>query len=198
MIPLVGLPFGGPRADPPAVRARLDGTFSERVFLVSLLSKVVLAAVLVHLGDQIGVGRGARVELVVADPDRLRDVGAGAIAVNGVRLIASSAFVTCRSRLLGTAARSTCRTGSPRSGLRRGRPRPWRSPWRRRHARVGAPRGGDDADQGPNLRRRRARAPSCSDTAGSHASAAQRGVASGRRGRAADRSHHANHPICPP
>lgn len=39
-----------------AVRARLDGTFSERVFLVSFLSNVLLAVFLVYLGDQLSVG----------------------------------------------------------------------------------------------------------------------------------------------
>jgi uncharacterized protein YlxW (UPF0749 family) len=56
---------------------------------------------------------GQGVQLVVTDPDRLllqdqlvdtvqelRDAGAEAIAVNGVRLIASSAFVTGQGRLL--------------------------------------------------------------------------------------------------
>lgn len=41
--------FGG-------VRARLDGTFSERIFLVSFLSNMVLAVFLVYLGDQLSVG----------------------------------------------------------------------------------------------------------------------------------------------
>jgi small basic protein len=39
-----------------AVRARLDGTFSERVFLVSFLTNVILAVFLVYLGDQLGAG----------------------------------------------------------------------------------------------------------------------------------------------
>jgi small basic protein len=41
--------FGG-------TRARLDGTFSERIFLVSFLTNVVLAVFLVYLGDQLSVG----------------------------------------------------------------------------------------------------------------------------------------------
>jgi small basic protein len=41
--------FGG-------TRARLDGTFSERVFLVSFLTNVMLAVFLVYLGDQLSVG----------------------------------------------------------------------------------------------------------------------------------------------
>lgn len=41
--------FGG-------VRARLDGTFSERVFLISFLTNVVLAVFLVYLGDLLSAG----------------------------------------------------------------------------------------------------------------------------------------------
>lgn len=48
-----------------AVRARLDGVFSERIFLVSFLSNVVLAAFLVYLGDQIGVGSDLSLAVVV-------------------------------------------------------------------------------------------------------------------------------------
>jgi small basic protein len=38
------------------VRAQLESTFSERVFLISFLSNVVLAVFLVFLGDQLSVG----------------------------------------------------------------------------------------------------------------------------------------------
>ena len=50
--------FGG-------VRARLDGTFSDRVFLVSFLTNVVLATFLVFLGDQLGVGSELSTAVVV-------------------------------------------------------------------------------------------------------------------------------------
>lgn len=50
--------FGG-------VRARLDGTFSDRVFLVSFLSNVVLAVFLVFLGDQLGVGSELSTAVIV-------------------------------------------------------------------------------------------------------------------------------------
>ena len=50
--------FGG-------MRARLDGTFSERIFLVSFLSNVVLAVFLVYLGDQLGVGSELSTAVVV-------------------------------------------------------------------------------------------------------------------------------------
>ena len=50
--------FGG-------LRARLEGGFSERVFLVSFLSNVVLAVFLVYLGDQLGVGSELSTAVVV-------------------------------------------------------------------------------------------------------------------------------------
>lgn len=48
-----------------AVRARLDGAFSERVFLVSFLTNIVLAVFLVYLGDQLGVGSELSTAVVV-------------------------------------------------------------------------------------------------------------------------------------
>jgi small basic protein len=48
-----------------AVRARLEGTFSERVFLVSFLTNVILAVFLVYLGDQLGVGSELSTAVVV-------------------------------------------------------------------------------------------------------------------------------------
>src|SRR5690554_8120824 len=41
--------FGG-------LRAKLDGIFDDKVFVVSFLSNVVLAALIVFLGDHLGVG----------------------------------------------------------------------------------------------------------------------------------------------
>jgi small basic protein len=48
-----------------AVRARLEGIFSERAFLISFLSNVVLAVFLVYLGDQLGVGNELMTAVVV-------------------------------------------------------------------------------------------------------------------------------------
>lgn len=48
-----------------AVRARLEGTFSERVFLISFLSNVVLAVFIVYVGDQLGVGSELSTAVVV-------------------------------------------------------------------------------------------------------------------------------------
>src|SRR5699024_3474287 len=39
-----------------AVRAALDGIFNDKVFVVSFLSNVLVAAFIVFLGDQLGVG----------------------------------------------------------------------------------------------------------------------------------------------
>lgn len=50
--------FGG-------VRARLEGNFSDRVFLISFLSNVVLAVFLVFLGDQLNVGDALETAVIV-------------------------------------------------------------------------------------------------------------------------------------
>ena len=50
--------FGG-------VRARLDGTFSDRIFLISFMSNVVLAVFLVFLGDQLNVGDALETAVIV-------------------------------------------------------------------------------------------------------------------------------------
>jgi small basic protein len=39
-----------------AARALLDGLFDDRVFVVSFFSNVLVAALLVFIGDQLGVG----------------------------------------------------------------------------------------------------------------------------------------------
>jgi small basic protein len=50
--------FGG-------LRAKLDGLFDDRVFLVSFLSNVLVAAFIVFLGDQLGVGSQLSTAVVV-------------------------------------------------------------------------------------------------------------------------------------
>ncbi len=50
--------FGG-------VRAMLDGIFDDRVFLISFLSNVIIAALIVFLGDQLGVGTQLSTAVVV-------------------------------------------------------------------------------------------------------------------------------------
>ena len=50
--------FGG-------VRAVLDGIFDDKVFIVSFLSNVVVAAFIVFLGDQLGVGTQLSTGVVV-------------------------------------------------------------------------------------------------------------------------------------
>ena len=48
-----------------AVRAYLDGVFDDRVFVVSFLFNVVIAAFIVFLGDQLGVGTQLSTAVVV-------------------------------------------------------------------------------------------------------------------------------------
>ena len=46
-------------------RAMLDGLFNDKVFLVSFLSNVLVAAFIVFLGDQLGVGSQLSTAVVV-------------------------------------------------------------------------------------------------------------------------------------
>lgn len=48
-----------------AVRALLDGIFSDKVFVISFLFNVVVAALIVFLGDQLGVGAQLSTGVVV-------------------------------------------------------------------------------------------------------------------------------------
>ncbi|MGH4026743.1 MAG: small basic family protein [Pseudonocardiaceae bacterium] len=50
--------FGG-------VRARLDGVFDAKVFVVSFVSNVLVAALIVLLGDELGVGSQLSTAVVV-------------------------------------------------------------------------------------------------------------------------------------
>ncbi len=50
--------FGG-------VRAALEGVFNDRIFVISILSNVVVAAVIVFLGIQLGVGAQLSTGVVV-------------------------------------------------------------------------------------------------------------------------------------
>jgi small basic protein len=48
-----------------ALRALLDGLFDERVFLISFLSNIIVAALIVFIGDQLGVGSQLSTAVVV-------------------------------------------------------------------------------------------------------------------------------------
>ncbi|RRD51143.1 small basic family protein [Arachnia propionica] len=48
-----------------ATRAWLEGIFSDRVFVVSFLSNVLIAGLIVFVGDQIGVGSQLSTGVVV-------------------------------------------------------------------------------------------------------------------------------------
>ena len=63
--------FGG-------LRAFLDGIFDDKVFVVSFLSNVVIAALIVYLGDQLGVGG---------------QLSTGVIVVLGIRIFSNVAAI---------------------------------------------------------------------------------------------------------
>lgn len=61
-----------------AVRAILDGIFSDKVFVVSFLSNVVVAGFIVFLGDKLGVGT---------------QLSTGVVVVLGVRIFSNVAAI---------------------------------------------------------------------------------------------------------
>ncbi|CCH73357.1 small basic family protein [Nostocoides australiense] len=63
--------FGG-------VRAVLDGIFDDKVFVISFLSNVIVAALIVYLGDQLGVGA---------------QLSTGVVVVLGVRIFSNVASI---------------------------------------------------------------------------------------------------------
>lgn len=63
--------FGG-------LRAYLDGIFDDKVFVVSFLSNVVVAALIVFLGDKLGVGA---------------QLSTGVVVVLGIRIFSNAAAI---------------------------------------------------------------------------------------------------------
>lgn len=61
-----------------AARAYLDGLFDDRVFVVSFVSNVLIAAAIVFLGDQLGVGG---------------QLSTGVIVVLGIRIFSNVAAI---------------------------------------------------------------------------------------------------------
>lgn len=61
-----------------AVRAILDDVFHDRVFVTSFISNVIVAAVLVFLGDQLGVGS---------------QISTGVVVVLAMRIFANAAAI---------------------------------------------------------------------------------------------------------
>lgn len=61
-----------------AFRAFLDGKFDDKVFVVSFVSNVLIAGIIVYLGDQLGVGG---------------QLSTGVIVVLGIRIFANAAAV---------------------------------------------------------------------------------------------------------
>jgi small basic protein len=60
------------------LRAYLDGIFDDKVFVVSFLSNVVIAATIVWLGDQLGVGG---------------QLSTGVVVVLGIRIFSNVAAI---------------------------------------------------------------------------------------------------------
>jgi small basic protein len=50
--------FGG-------IRAKLDGIFDDKQFVISFISNVLIAGLIVYLGDQLGVGSQLSIGVVV-------------------------------------------------------------------------------------------------------------------------------------
>jgi small basic protein len=61
-----------------ALRAYLDGIFDDKVFVVSFVSNVLIAALIVYLGDQLGVGG---------------QLSTGVIVVLGIRIFSNVAAI---------------------------------------------------------------------------------------------------------
>ena len=61
-----------------ALRALLDGIFDDKVFVVSFVSNVLIAAVIVYLGDKLGVGG---------------QLSTGVIVVLGIRIFSNVAAI---------------------------------------------------------------------------------------------------------
>jgi small basic protein len=61
-----------------AMRAFLDGIFDDKVFVVSFISNVLIAALIVYLGDQLGVGG---------------QLSTGVIVVLGIRIFSNVAAI---------------------------------------------------------------------------------------------------------
>ncbi len=61
-----------------ALRALLDGIFDEKVFVISFVSNVLVAALIVYLGDQLGVGS---------------QLSTGVVVVLGIRIFSNVAAI---------------------------------------------------------------------------------------------------------
>ena len=61
-----------------ATRAFFDGIFDDKVFVVSFLSNVVVAALIVFLGDKLGVGA---------------QLSTGVVVVLGIRIFSNAAAI---------------------------------------------------------------------------------------------------------
>jgi small basic protein len=64
-----------------AVRAWLEGIFDDRVFVVSLIGNVLVAALIVFVGDKLGVGG---------------ELSTGIVVVLGIRIFSNAAAIRRR------------------------------------------------------------------------------------------------------
>ena len=62
-------------------RALLDGIFDDKVFVVSFIANVLVAALIVYLGDQLGVGS---------------QLSTGVVVVLGIRIFSNAAAIRRR------------------------------------------------------------------------------------------------------
>ncbi len=93
--------FGG-------LRAMLDGIFDDKVFVVSFLSNVVVAALIVFLGDKLGVGA---------------QLSTGVVVVLGIRIFSNAAAIrlsTSSGRDVDEPRRRAARTPAAQGTARRG------------------------------------------------------------------------------
>lgn len=60
------------------LRALLDGIFDDKVFVVSFVANVLVAALIVYLGDQLGVGS---------------QLSTGVVVVLGIRIFSNAAAI---------------------------------------------------------------------------------------------------------
>ena len=61
-----------------AVRARLEGIFDDKVFVVSFVGNVLVASLIVYLGDKLGVGG---------------ELSTGIVVVLGIRIFSNAAAI---------------------------------------------------------------------------------------------------------
>ena len=85
-----------------AFRAYLEGIFTDRVFIVSFISNVLIAAAIVYVGDQIGVGS---------------QLATGVVVVLGIRIFTNAAAIRRALFHAGTAQASATSQSTAQWGV---------------------------------------------------------------------------------